>query len=76
VLVFRQPADAGDKVGRRIAETLDYPADPLVRPDVNRKREKLAVLEAEIAQTCYHLGRLRAERRRLCALVDALESSC
>ena len=34
-------------------------------PGQRRERERLAVLEAQIAQTCYELSRLRAEHRRI-----------
>lgn len=61
------------------ASRVTYPGDRGVvggatTPAQRRERERLAVLEAQIAQTCYELSRLRAEHRRIrghLALVEA-----
>ncbi len=55
------------------SQSADKPNDPGDRgvateaptPHQRRERERLAVLEAQIAQTCYELSRLRAEHRRI-----------
>ncbi len=44
-------------------------------PGQRRERERLAVLEAQIAQTCYELSRLRAEHRRIRGRLALLEAT-
>jgi hypothetical protein len=38
-------------------------------------RARIALLEAEIAQMCYHLSLLRAEHRRLRGRIAAVEAT-
>ncbi len=44
-------------------------------PGQKRERERLALLEAQIAQTCYELSRLRAEHRRIRGRLALLETA-
>ncbi len=44
-------------------------------PGQRRERERLALLEAQIAQTCYELSRLRAEYRRIRGRLAVLEET-
>ena len=45
------------------------------QPEYRRERERLAVIEAQIAQTCYELSRLRGEHRRLRSRLALLEAT-
>ncbi len=59
---------------------LTYPGDrgvatEAMTPLQRRERERLAVLEAQIAQTCYELSRLRAEHRRVRGRLALLEAT-
>ncbi len=62
------------------AGLLTYPGDrgkltQAATPGQRRERERLALLEAQIAQTCYELSRLRAEHRRIRGRLALLEAT-
>ena len=75
----RQHSEAVDvSTQSRSADLITYPGERLVltaakTPDQRRERERLAVIEAQIAQTCYELSRLRAEHRRIRSRLAPLE---
>ena len=46
-----------------------------IPPANRRERERLAVLEAQIAQTCYELSRLRGEHRRIAGRLALLQAT-
>ncbi len=77
----RQHSEAVDvSTQSQIASPMTYPGDRGVltgamTPVQRRDRERLALLEAQIAQTCYELSRLRAEHRRIRGRLALLEAT-
>jgi len=66
-----QSQSASPTIGLRSRGAAVEPIPPANR----RERERLAVLEAQIAQTCYELSRLRGEHRRISGRLALLQAT-